>query len=68
MSRQAVPSAADPELAARVERALDQQEGRLGKVEVDMHGTTCKVPLALENIQKVEKAGRVGKKRKTIRC
>ena len=41
---------------------------RLGKVEVDMHGTACKVPLATEYIEKVVKAGRAGKKRKTIKC
>ncbi len=41
---------------------------KLGKVDVDMHGTSCKVPLATEYIEKVEKAGRVGKKRKTIKC
>ncbi len=41
---------------------------KLGKVEVDMHGTSCKVPLATEYIAKVEKSGRVGKKRKTIKC
>lgn len=41
---------------------------RLGKVEVEMNGTACKVPLALDYIEKVEKAGRGGKKRKTIRC
>ena len=41
---------------------------RLGKVEVDMHGTTCKVPLATEYIAKVEKAGKLGRKRKTIKC
>ena len=40
----------------------------LGKVEVDMKGTYCKVPLATAYIEKVEKAGRAGKKRKTIRC
>lgn len=40
---------------------------KLGKVEVDMHGTTCKVPLAVEYIEKNEKAGRIGKKRKTIK-
>jgi len=40
----------------------------LGKVEVDMHGTSCKVPLATEYIEKIEKAGRAGKKRKTIKC
>ena len=41
---------------------------RLGKVEVDMGDTSCKVPLATEYIAKVEKAGRAGKKRKAIRC
>ena len=40
---------------------------KLGKVEVDMHGTTCKVPLATEYIEKAEKAGRAGKKRKTVK-
>jgi len=41
---------------------------RLGKVDVEMGGTSCKVPLATEVIAKMEKAGRVGKKRKTIKC
>ena len=41
---------------------------RLGKVEVDMRGTSCKVPLATTYIEKMEKAGRLGKKRKTIKC
>ena len=41
---------------------------KLGKVEVDMGDTSCKVPLATEYIAKVEKAGRVGKKRKSIKC
>ncbi|MGI9519017.1 MAG: DNA alkylation repair protein, partial [Pirellulaceae bacterium] len=41
---------------------------KIGKVEVEMGSTSCKVPLATEYITKVEKAGRVGKKRKTIRC
>lgn len=41
---------------------------KLGKVEVDMGGTACKVPLATDYIAKIEKMGRVGKKRKTIRC
>jgi 3-methyladenine DNA glycosylase AlkD len=41
---------------------------RLGKVEVDMGGTACKVPLASEYIAKVEKMGKAGKKRKTVRC
>ena len=41
---------------------------KIGKVEVDMGDTACKVPLATEYIDKLEKAGRVGKKRKTARC
>ncbi len=41
---------------------------KLGKVHVDMGGTACKVPLALEYIEKIEKSGRAGKKRKTTRC
>jgi 3-methyladenine DNA glycosylase AlkD len=41
---------------------------RLGKVPVDMHGTSCKVPVALDTIGKLEGMGRVGKKRRTIRC
>ena len=40
----------------------------IGKVDIDMRGTACKVPLASEYIAKVEKAGRMGKKRKSIRC
>jgi len=41
---------------------------KLGKVDVDMHGTSCKVPLATDYIAKMEASGRAGKKRKTIRC
>lgn len=41
---------------------------KLGKVHVDLGGTSCKVPLATEYIEKVERMGRVGKKRKTIKC
>jgi 3-methyladenine DNA glycosylase AlkD len=40
----------------------------LGKVEVDMGDTSCKVPHALEYIEKVEKAGRQGRKRKHLAC
>ena len=36
----------------------------LGKVEVDMQGTSCKVPLATEYIEKIEQAGRAGRKRR----
>lgn len=39
----------------------------IGQVEVDMGGTACKVPSALEYITKVEGRGRRGK-RKSARC
>lgn len=41
---------------------------KIGKVEVDVGGTACKVPLATTYIEKVIDKGRVGKKRKTARC
>lgn len=41
---------------------------KLGKVEVDMGGTSCKVPQAKEHIEKVEKRGSIGKKRKRAVC
>ena len=40
----------------------------IGKVDVDVGDTSCKIPLATEYIAKVEKAGRVGKKRKSFKC
>jgi 3-methyladenine DNA glycosylase AlkD len=40
----------------------------IGKVEVNMNGTSCKVPLAKDYIQKVISKGTVGKKRKIARC
>ncbi|HEY2783478.1 MAG TPA: DNA alkylation repair protein [Fimbriiglobus sp.] len=40
----------------------------LGKVGVDMGDTSCNVPLATEYIAKVEKLGRVGRKKKEARC
>jgi 3-methyladenine DNA glycosylase AlkD len=41
---------------------------KIGKVTVDMHGTACKVPDAVEYIQKNINAGKIGRKRKTCRC
>jgi 3-methyladenine DNA glycosylase AlkD len=41
---------------------------KIGPVEVEMSGTACKVPLASESIQKVQKRGAIGKKRKTVKC
>jgi len=40
----------------------------IGVVSVDMGDTACKVPPATAYIEKAEATGRVGKKRKTIRC
>jgi 3-methyladenine DNA glycosylase AlkD len=41
---------------------------KIGKVEVNMGDTACKVPLATEYIAKMEKMGRAYKKRKTTKC
>jgi len=41
---------------------------KIGKVDVDVGDTSCKVPLALDAIRKLESTGRVGKKRKTMWC
>ncbi len=40
----------------------------IGKVQVEMGGTACKVPLAIDYIQKMVDQDRVGKKRKMARC
>ncbi|PCH66793.1 MAG: DNA alkylation repair protein [Bacteroidetes bacterium] len=42
--------------------------GKVGKVEVPMGNTSCKVPFAKEYIEKMIKMGRIGKKRKMARC
>jgi len=41
---------------------------QIGDVSVDMGETACQVPVASAYIAKIEKAGRLGKKRKTLRC
>ncbi|WP_256759315.1 DNA alkylation repair protein [Cohnella sp. WQ 127256] len=40
----------------------------IGKVQVNVGQTACKVPLASEYIEKIVKMGRVGKKKKTCIC
>jgi 3-methyladenine DNA glycosylase AlkD len=45
-----------------------QTAKKIGEVKVDMNGTACKVPNAVEYIQKVQKRGTIGKKRKMARC
>lgn len=41
---------------------------KIGKVSVNMGDTACKVPVAVDYIEKNFKMGRAGKKRKTCRC
>ncbi len=41
---------------------------QIGAVVVDVGDTECKIPLATAYIEKIESAGRLGQKRKTIRC
>lgn len=40
----------------------------MGAVSVDVGDTACKVRLATEQIEKIVATGRIGQKRKTIRC
>lgn len=41
---------------------------KIGDVYVDMGGTACKVPPAVDYIKKMETKGYIGKKKKTVRC
>lgn len=41
---------------------------KIGEVEVDMGGTSCKVPFAPAYIKKVMDKGYLGKKKKTVKC
>ena len=45
-----------------------QTATKIGPVTVDMGNTACKVPSAVEYIQKVQKRGTIGKKRKSAKC
>jgi 3-methyladenine DNA glycosylase AlkD len=45
-----------------------QTAADIGQVTVDMGDTDCKVPGAAEYIQKVQKRGAIGKKRKSVKC
>ena len=50
-----------------MEKAKEIAE-KVGKVHVNVGNTACSVPFAPEYIQKLEGAGRIGKKRKMARC
>ena len=41
---------------------------QIGMVSVDVGETACEVRSATGQIEKIEASGRVGQKRKTIRC
>ena len=41
---------------------------KIGPVAIDVGGTACKVAYAPDQIQKVQKRGAIGKKRKTTKC
>jgi 3-methyladenine DNA glycosylase AlkD len=45
-----------------------QTARKIGKVSVDVGDTSCKVPYAPEYIEKAQKKGAIGKKRKTAKC
>jgi hypothetical protein len=49
------------------ELALETAE-KIGEVTVDHGDTECKTPFAPAYIRKVEKMGRIGKKKKTAKC
>ena len=53
-----------PELTEKAKQTAE----RIGKVSVFMGDTSCKVPLAIDYIKKVETRGSIGKKRKKARC
>jgi hypothetical protein len=50
-----------------LKQAMDAAR-QIGVVSVDVGDTACKVRLASEHIEKIAATGRVGQKRKTIRC
>ena len=45
-----------------------QTAQKIGKVKVDMGDTACKVPFAVDYIEKAEGKNAIGKKKKTARC
>jgi hypothetical protein len=53
-----------PELTLTAEAA----GAKIGKVQVEMFGTACKVPDIVEYIDKMRARGNLGKKKKTVKC
>ena len=56
-----------PDKAFHPEEAIDIAK-KIGDVYVDMEGTACKVPSAVDYIKKMEAKGYIGKKKKTVKC
>ena len=54
-------------VAPLTDRALEVAD-RIGLVKVDMGETECKVPGARVYIEKAQAGGKLGKKRKTVKC
>jgi hypothetical protein len=54
-------------VAPLTDLAIETAE-RIGRVEVDMGETECKVPFAPDYIRKIQQRGGIGKKRKTAKC
>ena len=52
---------------ALTEEAIEAGK-RIGKVKVDMNGSACKVPFIPEYLKKMEGQGRIGYKKKTVKC
>lgn len=53
---------------APLTRSAIQAGEVIGAIEVDVGNTECQIPFAPDYIRKVEERGRVGKKRKTVKC
>ena len=53
---------------AELTNKAQQVAAQIGKVDVNVGETACKVPLATEYLQKIIDRDRIGKKKKTVRC
>lgn len=53
---------------AELTKTAEKTARKIGKVSVDMGGTSCKVPFAPDYIQKMRDRGVIGKKRRSARC
>lgn len=59
--------AAGSYLAPLTDHAMKHAKS-IGPVQVDMNGTSCKVPLALQYIEKAQARGSLTRKRKSAKC